>query len=214
VPNRKVSEKSLELNVGAELLDMFRNSWGMPKAYLRGLTQREEDQEGVDFYAELNPAARLFAFQFKAPKAGSESTPYRYTLKRDQHQMLRLLARRARNSVFYVFPFYVTPAKLRQDVPQLLGDTWLLALDQMRTVQTFGSDQTRTIRCERGNAVINPEYKLLSLHDSRRLISRGISAEAFGAWYERRLRVHRKFADTHERNPWLIRGLKMVIVEP
>lgn len=98
--NRKVSEKSLELNVGAELLDLMRNSWGMPKAYLRGLTQREEDQEGVDFYAELNPAARLFAFQFKAPKARSESTPYRYTLKREQHRMLGLLAGLAPKSVF------------------------------------------------------------------------------------------------------------------
>ena len=45
----KVSEKSLELNVGAELLAMMRGPWGMPKAYLRGLTQREEKQQGVDF---------------------------------------------------------------------------------------------------------------------------------------------------------------------
>jgi len=52
----KVSEKSLELNVGAELLTLLRNYWGMPKAYLRGLTQREERQEGVDFFVQLNPA--------------------------------------------------------------------------------------------------------------------------------------------------------------
>ena len=38
----KVSEKSLELNVGAELLALLRGPWGMPKAYLWGLTQREE----------------------------------------------------------------------------------------------------------------------------------------------------------------------------
>jgi len=64
----KVSEKSLELNVGAELLALLRNSWGAPKAYLRGLTQREEKQEGVDFFVQLDPATRVFAFQFKAPK--------------------------------------------------------------------------------------------------------------------------------------------------
>ena len=40
----------------------------MHKAYLRGLTQTEERQEGVDFFAELSPATRIFAFQFKAPK--------------------------------------------------------------------------------------------------------------------------------------------------
>ena len=36
----KVSEMSLELNVGAELLFILRNGWGIPKTYLRGLTQR------------------------------------------------------------------------------------------------------------------------------------------------------------------------------
>ena len=64
----KVSEKSLELNVGAELLDMLRGRLGMHKAFLRGLTQTEERQEGVDFFVELSPATRIFAFQFKAPK--------------------------------------------------------------------------------------------------------------------------------------------------
>jgi hypothetical protein len=110
----------------------------------------------------------------------------------------------------YVFPFYVTPAKLQQDVPQMLGDTWLLSLDQMGTPQTFGSDQ----RCDRGSAVINSQYKLLCLLDSRRLVSRGISVEAFAAWYKRRVRAHRAFVEAGKRNPWLIRGLKIVIVSP
>jgi hypothetical protein len=38
----KISEKSLEVNVGAEVLYLLREAWGMPKAYLRGLTQGEE----------------------------------------------------------------------------------------------------------------------------------------------------------------------------
>jgi hypothetical protein len=63
----KVSEKSLELNIGAELLGLMRTTLGMPKACLRGLTQAEERQEGVDCFVELNPNARIFAFQFKAP---------------------------------------------------------------------------------------------------------------------------------------------------
>jgi hypothetical protein len=64
----KVSETSLELNVGAELLGVLRNNLGMPKTYLRALTQREEKQQGVDFFVQLNPSTRIFAFQFKAPK--------------------------------------------------------------------------------------------------------------------------------------------------
>ncbi len=47
----RVSEKSLELNLGAELLDLIRNQWGMPKAYLRGLTQKEEGREGINLFA-------------------------------------------------------------------------------------------------------------------------------------------------------------------
>jgi hypothetical protein len=37
---------------------------------------------------ELNPATQLFAFQFKAPHGSKDGTPYRYTLVREQHDML------------------------------------------------------------------------------------------------------------------------------
>ena len=119
----KVSEKSLELNVGAELLTLMRKQPGMQKAYLRGLTQAEENQEGVDFFAQLDPAIRVFAFQFKAPKGRIELAPYRYTLKREQHSPLFDLAQLSPRSVFYVFPFYITPEKLHQYVPNLAQDT-------------------------------------------------------------------------------------------
>ena len=88
----KVSEKSLELNVGAELLALLRGPMGMRKAYLRGLTQREESQEGVDFFAQLSSRMRIFAFQFKAPKGRREGEPYRFTIQRRQHEKLAALA--------------------------------------------------------------------------------------------------------------------------
>ncbi len=84
----QVTEKSLELNVGAELLGLVRGTWGVPKAYRTGLTQQEEKQEGVDFFVQLNPATRLFAFQFKAPKGKAEASPYRHTLVREQHDLV------------------------------------------------------------------------------------------------------------------------------
>src|SRR6267154_586624 len=127
----KVSEKSLELNIGAELLALMRGSWGMPKAYLRGLTQKEEKQEGVDFFARLPSSARIFAFQFKAPKGTTESIPYKYTLVREQHQPLYQLSQAAPSGVFYVFPFYVTIPKLQSHVPQLFQDTWLIRVKQV-----------------------------------------------------------------------------------
>jgi hypothetical protein len=99
----KISEKSLELNLGAELLNLLRGPWGMPKAYLRGLTQREERQQGVDFVAQLDPMTRIFAFQFKAPKGRHDGTPYRYTLVREQHDLLHALAQGFRTRSFTFF---------------------------------------------------------------------------------------------------------------
>jgi hypothetical protein len=40
----KVSAESLELNVGAELLGAFRGNWGLPKAYLRGLSSERKNR--------------------------------------------------------------------------------------------------------------------------------------------------------------------------
>ena len=102
---KKLSEKSLELNVGAELLDVLRWRWGMRKTYLRGLTQREEHQEGVDFFAELPLSTRIFAFQFKAPKGQwGDRMPYRFTIQRHQHDRLSALASGWPDGVFYVLP--------------------------------------------------------------------------------------------------------------
>ena len=210
----KVSEKSLELNVGAELLFILRNDWGMPKAYLRGLTQLEESQKGVDFFAQLSPETRLFAFQFKAPKGKSDTHPYRYTLKREQHDLLYDLAQNTPRSVFYVLPFYVTEPKLRQDVPILLQDTWFLKLDQMDTGTVFGTKRTTTIQCRPGSASVNPEYELERFVESEILPreERGIPAEVFAMWYHRYR--ERELTDHKRRNPWLVRGLRVVVVSP
>lgn len=154
----KISEKSLELNVGAELLNLMRGPWSMPKAYLRGLTQREERQQGVDFFVQLSSTARIFAFQFKAPKGSHDGTPYRYTLVREQHDILHALAQGFPNAVFYVLPFYAAHQKLQRDVPNLIQDTWLLPIAPMATPLVFGTRKTRVMRCQPGSAAVNPEY--------------------------------------------------------
>lgn len=157
----KVSEKSLELNVGAELLWQLRNTWGLRKAYLRGLTQDEERREGVDFFVHLDPATRIYAFQFKAPRGAAELPTYRYKLVKYQHHELHNLGSVNPGCVFYVFPFYVTAAKLHADVPNLLSGTWLLDVAPMTTASIFGAKKTTTISCTPGLARINPEYPLV-----------------------------------------------------
>jgi hypothetical protein len=209
----KVSEKSLELNVGAEILGLMRNSWGMPKAYLRGLTQIEEKQEGVDFFVELDPNARIFAFQFKAPHGKTDLEPYKYTLVRYQHDPLFQLSQLSQQSprgVFYVFPYYATVTKLQKDVPTLMLDTWFLNVVQMPTSQLFGSFQSRTIRCKAGNAVVNPEYKLERLHDMSINREDAVPARSFAEWYGSFREVRRQL--DQRRNPWLARGLRVAVV--
>lgn len=208
--NLRLSEKSLELNVGAELLGLLRNQHGMSKAYLRGLTQQEEKQEGVDFFAQLDPDTRLFAFQFKAPHGQHEGLPYRYGINRRQHGRLYGLAQNAPGSVFYVFPFYVTPQKLQRDVPELAADTWVLDVAQMPTDAVFGPCATRTIRCEPGLARVNPEFKVSPLNGLS-LKRSGIPASVFARWY----RLQREHDDaTSKRSPWAVRGTRVVIVPP
>ena len=209
----KVSEKSLELNVGAELLALLRGTMGMRKAYLRGLTQREESQEGVDFFAQLSSRTRIFAFQFKAPKGRREGEPYRFTIQRRQHEKLAALAGGSAGNVFYVLPYYVLPAKLQRDVPNLLDDTWFLPVGSMGGTNPFGTYETRTMSCKRGLASINPDYELRAAGELEP--GDGIPVRRFAEWY----------ADLHEnsegtigrrgrKDPWLVRGLRVAIVQP
>ncbi len=211
----KISEKSLELNVGAELLHLLRGTWGMPKAYFRGLTQREEKQQGVDFFAQLNPTVKIFAFQFKAPKGRNDQVPYRFTLVGEQHERLHELAREWPDGVFYVLPFYASHEKLQLDVPALVQDTWLLPVEPMVPSQVFGSNKTKVVRCRPGMAFVNPEYRLRNARDVPLSQRAGIPAKEFAAWYSS-LRGHEARSAHHSRrmNPWVVRGLRVVIAEP
>ena len=212
----KVSEKSLELNVGAELLGVLRWRWRMRKAYLHGLTQREERQVGVDFFVELPSSTLIFAFQFKAPKGQwGDRTPYRFTIQRHQHDKLSQLASGWPGSVYYVLPFYVLPAKLWRDVPCLLRDTWFLPVAAMLGTNVFGDHKTRTMRCRPGVASINPDYELLTALQIDLGPDAGIPVRQFAEWY----------ADLHDENdesvggslpraPWPVRGLRIAIVQP
>lgn len=205
----KVSEKSLELNVGAELLWLMRSTWGMPKVYLRGLTQAEEHAQGPDFFAELSPDAKLLAFQFKAPKGHFEASPYRFTLVREQHSLLHKLARDWPDSVYYVFPFFSTPAKLHQYVPSLLNDTWLLRVADMEPDVVFAGQRTKVIHCSPGLATINPQYRLEN--PSMIPLGRvsGVPARAFALWYQ--LEIGQP-PSASRRNPWRVRGLRVAVI--
>ena len=112
-----------------------------------------------------------------------------------------------------MLPYYVLPVKLQRYVPRLLRDTWFLPVGSMRGTDPSGTYETRTMRCERGLASINPDYELRGVEQLEP--GDGIPTGQFAEWYanlhaqtdERGFRGKRK-------DPWLVRGLRVAIVEP
>ena len=196
------------------MLALLRGPMNMPKAYLRGLTQREESKSGVDFFARLPTTARIFAFQFKAPRGPSDSLPYRFTLSRKQHRLLHSLAQEDPGAVHYVFPFYVSTQKLVQHVPNLARDTWLLPAAPLDVHSVFSGQNTKRIRCLPGTAFINPEYAMKKLAEIVLSWENGIHPGRFAEWYrEVRLSGQKLYDDSARRNPQIVRGLRLTIVE-
>ena len=200
-------------------MTFYRFGCRLPKMYLQGLTQRQESQEGVDFFAQLSPDVRIAAFQFKAPlRNPNNCCPYKFRIQKKQHSNLRKLAKKKRDSVFYVLPFYATHHKLQQDVPDLLQDTWLLPIKPMKTSDVFSDYKSRTVRCIRGQASINPEFKLFNARELELPRDLGIPVREFEKWYRKSIpppKSHDEIETSRPRrkNPWLFRGLKVAIIE-
>jgi len=213
----KVSEKTLELNIGAEILQIVRMRHGCSKASLRGLTQAEEYAHGADFYAEMPDETRVYAFQFKAPKKGPEMEPYLFTIRSDQHAALYGAASGNRGSVFYCFPYYVGTAKLVRDLPTLQRDTWLLDVASV-PLTVFGPYKSKTVKYQGGVAQVNPEYKLMSLEEFKNarnvaepLLGEGLTLKALQDMFNMLL----KRSDEKKRlSSWLTRELRAVFVPP
>jgi hypothetical protein len=208
----RLSEKSLELNIGAEILGILRPKLGFSKAYLRGLTQQEENREGADCFLQLSPTTTFLAFQFKAPKGKSDGQPYRFTINRQQHRRLYALAQSNPRSVFYVFPYYVTPQKLQYDLPVLAADTWLLDVGAMDPHQVFGARKTRTVVCTTGLARINPEFEMTSLQALADQQVSGIAQPDFLYWYD--LQSEHFDSPKRRRSSSIFRGTRIVIAPP
>lgn len=200
------------------MLQLFRQVY--PKFFLRGLTQAEERQEGVDIFAQMTPRTRVFAFQFKAPKSqlmwpSCSNSPchsnerFKYSIQHQQHVALYNLASISPNTAYYVFPYYCCPHKLWNDCPRLLGQTWFLPIDNMTPQRVFGTQKSKIVTCQNSVASINPEFDMVQhdellgfIHDG------GIVIERFIEWYEAFQGLRN---EEGRRNPWLTRGLRLGI---
>jgi hypothetical protein len=128
---KQVSEKTLEINISAELLAIIRQWPGCENSYWLGMKQWEEADSGLDELLENGPAGSYLGIQFKAPWASRPDTnPYRYTLNELQQENLLNLARGGR-SVYYLFPNFNTVSRLIRAAPQLLEHTYVVSPERI-----------------------------------------------------------------------------------
>lgn len=132
-PRKFVSEKTLELNLCAEMLSHLRGPLGLAGAFWIGFTQQQEDRRGLDEVLMGLPPSTHLALQFKAPNpTAAEGAPYRFKINVAQCQrMLELSARRPK-SVYYVLPAYKRFPLVKAGLPDLLARTRLIDVEQLR----------------------------------------------------------------------------------
>lgn len=155
----RVSEKTLELNICAEILSNIRSRPGCSGAFWIGMKQQQEARNGIDELIQNVPNGMHLALQFKAPRSEPrDQLPYRYTINDRQNNNLLRLARHHPNAVYYIFPHYNTFTKIRSDSPTLLGDTWTLRVNDLNGLPISTNSQgTHTVTTTPPNAYIYSE---------------------------------------------------------
>jgi len=137
-----VNEKTLELNVSAELVEYFRIF--DPKCYLKGLTLRKEHRRGWD----VRVSGFFTFFQFKAPRVNGIFSLNR-TKSKDQHSILFNLCRGQRGIAYYVFPYYRNENELSHFSPHMLQNTYFADIakigDLPKRIHSVELDLTRMI---------------------------------------------------------------------
>lgn len=126
-----LNEKSLELNISHELLNLFTSSYSV------GVTLQDESKIGVDSWLKA-PYLALF-FQYKASYRGVDGQTAFFNINSnhpyyDQHVTLKHFSNFFPDSVFYVFPLAVTDNYFRQVAGNLTPVTIFQDLDTMPTV--------------------------------------------------------------------------------
>ena len=115
---KKVSEKSLELNVGTELLQCIRSWPNCEGALWFGLTQAQEKNMGLDEFVLNVPPRLLLMLQFKSPRSASfRGAPYKFDINLGQYKSLLRLASRFPRNVHYVFPYTANGPKQAKTHP-------------------------------------------------------------------------------------------------
>lgn len=193
----QVSEKTLELNVCAELLYFIRSLPGCQRAFWIGMKQDQEVRNGIDELMSNMPMGMHLALQFKAPwGTRPDQTPYRFTINDRQNRNLLRLSSNKPDSVFYILPHYNTFTKMRSHSPVLLQDSYLLRVEDLRSLSSSQNQQgTHKIEADPPLAYVHSDplqVKLANISETLepllssekdRLAERLISHESLKVWF-------------------------------
>jgi hypothetical protein len=167
----RVSEKTLELNICAEVLQLIRQMPGCSRAFWIGMKQDQEAKLGIDELIHNLPAGMHLALQFKAPRSEPrDQIPYRFTINDKQNGNLLRLAGHRPNAVYYILPHYNTFIKMRNDAPVLGRDSWLLKVYDLRALPPSTNRQgTHKVETNPPTALVNSdpmEVKIASVSET------------------------------------------------
>lgn len=156
---RQVSEKTLELNIAAELLGAIRGLPNCGSAFWIGMKQDQEAKLGIDELIHNVPHGYHLALQFKSPKpTPKDTTPYRFTINDRQNNNLLRLARSRPDAVHYVLPHYNTLSRMRTSSPWLVGDTWSIRVYDLDGLSPSSrNDGAHAVNSYGGLATVNSQ---------------------------------------------------------
>lgn len=124
-----VNEKTLELNVCAELLTLVRRN--SPSAYWYGMSNWQEDELGVDEFIRSS-RGRLTYLQFKSPHRLRQQGLSVFGLNSEQFKNLSKLSRNRPHSTYYALPDLTDLRDLRAASPNLANVTCFVDLEGMK----------------------------------------------------------------------------------
>lgn len=146
----RLSEKTLELNICAQMSGLLKHHWNL---FWFGLTQKQEAKAGFDACTKFG--GQLLIFQFKASNHVLRSGKRKFLLPHYQFNALKKISESLARSVFYAFPLVGNTLDVKKN-PDLLSQTWLLDLTTVRYLDppTSASGSLRMNECH--NVYVSP----------------------------------------------------------
>lgn len=142
----KLYEKTLELNIGAEILNLLRTTY--PKSYISSIPPQIESSLGYD---EEVKHWNSFLLQYK--KAKEDEPWYTFIINKKQHKDMLEVIKNQKKCAFYVLPLYNSSSEkeISKISPNLLIDTLFIDvvwLDEFIKDRTNGQIKIKVIFLE------------------------------------------------------------------